>query len=270
MERKVWEKIVGFVEVEKYPALPCPYCKTKSLHLDKASISYRKAICSGTTALIEEAHKQKMGVVTEAFNANVLLGVLVGFGAIASTIPREPAKFICFFKCQSCDMDVSATGTSQYAENRNKYSQKISPLIKVEYFTPPLPIFNVDSLVPATVKKELLQAFNHYHSDLCSSGTKLRRSIEKLCHELGFQEKNLHCSLSSLEKAHPREGRLLNSLKLLGNEAVHSDMVNEEDLLDAFEVQEFVLGIFERIREENKIQEKANKLLLKYDKQSNN
>lgn len=140
MERKVWEKIVGFVEVEKYPALPCPYCKTKSLHLDKASISYRKAICSGTTALIEEAHKQKMGVVTEAFNANVLLGVLVGFGAIASTIPREPAKFICFFKCQSCDMDVSATGTAQYVENRNKYSQEISPLIKVEYFTPPLPI----------------------------------------------------------------------------------------------------------------------------------
>ena len=216
MERKVWEKIVGFVPVEKYPVLLCPYCKTKNLTLDDSSVIYRKVECSGTKALIDKNKKQEMDLVEGAFKANAWLGILVGIGTIASIVNMEPAKFICFFKCKNCEMDVSATGTSQYPTLKNQHSKKSSPLIKVEYFSPPLPIFDINPLVPELVKNELLQAFNHYHSDLCSSGTKLRRSIEKLCHELGFKEKKLHYSLSSLEKVYPREGQLLNSLKLLG------------------------------------------------------
>jgi hypothetical protein len=69
-----------------------------------------------------------------------------------------------------------------------------------------------------------------------------------------------------MEKQFPEEADLLHSLKLLGNEATHSDSVNEEDLLDAFEVQEFVLGLFERIKDKKQIADTANKLKQKFNK----
>lgn len=68
-----------------------------------------------------------------------------------------------------------------------------------------------------------------------------------------------------MAKTFPTEAKLLHSLKLLGNEATHSDSVKEEDLLDAFEVQEFVLGLFNRIEAQKQVESKANKLMLKFD-----
>lgn len=115
----------------------------------------------------------------------------------------------------------------------------------------------------------MLQSFNHFHSDPHSSGAKLRRSIETMCSELNFKEKNLHAMLSSMEKEFPREAQLLDSLKLLGNAASHRDSVSEEDLLDAFEVQEYVLGLFDRIKEKKEVEETSKRLMEKFGKKPN-
>jgi Domain of unknown function (DUF4145) len=265
MNREIWEKIVGFVSIQNYPILPCPYCMNYSLSIDKESVSYRKASCSSTSALIAKETSNNIQDISDVLEKNIFLGVLMGIGVIATSKPKEPAKFISFFKCENCVGSVSATGTSQYPIVSNSQNSSESPLIKVEYFSPPIPIFDVSSSVPSVIKKEVLQSFNHFHSDICSSGANLRRSVEKLCFDLGYKEKNLHRSISAMEKQFPREAVLLHSLKLLGNEAAHSDMVNEEDLLDAFEVQEFVLGIFDRIKTEEIIKDKANKLKHKFE-----
>jgi hypothetical protein len=235
-----------------------------SLSIDAKSISYRKAIHPEKSAILAKEINSNRQDVSDAFKTNTFLGVLVGIGTILLNTKKAPAKFTCFFKCKNCGGDVSATGTSQHPiSNQNPID---APSLKVEYFSPPIPIFNISSLVPIPVREEVLQSFNHFHSDLSSSGAKLRRSIEKLCSELGFKEKNLHCSISSMEKQFPEEADLLHSLKLLGNEATHSDSVNEEDLLDAFEVQEFVLGLFERIKDKKQIADTANKLKQKFNK----
>lgn len=266
MNRQIWQKIKGFVSLQNYPVLPCPYCANDSLTIDEKSIGYRKAIHPEKTAVLAKEMKTNQKEVTEAFQSKTFLGVLVGIGTMFMSAQKTPAKFICFFKCANCGGEVSATGTSQHAIRINDQVSVDTPSLKVEYFSPPIPIFNISSLVPIPVREEVLQSFNHFHSDLASSGAKLRRSIEKLCLELGFKEKNLHCSLSAMEKDYPEEVELLHSLKLLGNEATHSDEVNEDDLLDAFEVEEFVLGLFERTQEKKQIVETAKKLKQKFNK----
>ena len=47
-----------------------------------------------------------------------------------------------------------------------------SSSIKVEYFSPPIPLFNISNNIPENIREEILQAFNHFHSDITSSGTK--------------------------------------------------------------------------------------------------
>lgn len=83
---------------------------------------------------------------------------------------------------------------------------------------------------------------------------------------MGFKGRNLHDSITEMAKSYPQEAHLLNSLRLLGNDATHSDAVSEEDLLDAFEVQEFVLGIFERDKLKKQAEKTAAKLTSKFDK----
>ncbi len=263
MNRITWETIVNFTNVNKYPILPCPYCKETNLEIDKSSITYRKVTCEDTSSLIQEDIRSQVATVATIAEKNILLGAILGFGAIATYKGKEPAKFLSFFSCNNCGEHVTATGTAQLVEKNNQENTN-SSLIKVEYFSPPIPVFAISPNVPIAIQREVLQSFNHFHSDLSSSGAKLRRSIERMCSELGFKEKNLHSSISSMEKEFPREAKLFNSLKLIGNEATHGYTVNEEDLLDAFEVQDFVLGLFDRIKEEREIEEKSRKLEEKF------
>lgn len=266
MNRDIWEKIINFIPIKEYPSLPCPYCNNTSLFIDATSIKYRKSNCSKTTELIDNKTKEQLQVSADICEDNVFFGVLHGICTLVTTKHKQPAKFVCFFTCRNCESDVSATGTSQYPiASQNKDPLNL-PLIKVEYFSPPIPIFNISNSVPIKIKNEVLQSFNHFHSDLCSSGTKLRRSIEMLCEELGYKEKNLHFTISSMEKDFPKEANLLHSLKLIGNEATHSDSISEEDLLNAFEVQDFVLTIFDRLEQEKIINERAAKLNVKFNK----
>lgn len=268
MDRNIWESIVGFVSLQNYPALPCPYCMTRSLTIDQASISYSKPIRPETSAVLTRKMDSERQEISEPYNSKTFVGVLAQIFTTISNLQKRYVKFVCFLKCQRCGEVVSATGTGicQLPSGAQDYSSTENPLLKVEYFSPPIPIFNVSSKVPRPVREEVLQSFNHFHCDLPSSGAKLRRSMEKLCVELGIKEKTLHNSLTAMEKSFPKEAGLLQSLKLLGNEATHADSVTEEDLLDAFEVQEFVLEMFDRIETEKQIEDKANKLRARFDR----
>ena len=242
---------------------------SKSLVIDSGSINYRKVALHEKTTFITKEMNSELQRYSDISKQNTFLGVLLSVGAAISSMQKEYSKFICFFKCKSCGGDVSVAGTSQHPLGGKHNASTENPLLKVEYFSPPVPIFVVDQRVPLPVKNEVLQSFNHFHSDICTSGAKLRRSIEKLCSELGFNEKNLHSSITAMGAQFPREAELLHSLKLLGNEATHADSVNEEDLLNAFEVQEYVLGMFERIEAERQADEKAKNLKIKFDRPKN-
>jgi hypothetical protein len=268
MNRKTWETIIDFIPINEYPILPCPNCKEESLAFDPKSITYRIVKCDKTLSVIQSETMQKVDDVVNIFERNKALGVLAGIVSFAMHDYKKPAKFVGFLSCSNCFMSVSATGTAHYIEQSNMQKKVLSHLIKVEYFSPPIPIFNLSKNVPEKIYGEVLQSFNHFHADINSSGLKLRRAIEKMCTELGFQEKNLHASISAMEKQYPREAELLHTLKLIGNEATHADSVNEEDLIDAFEVQEVVLKVFDRLFDEKKVEEQKNRLLNKFNKKN--
>lgn len=266
MNKDIWKSLINFTPLRRYPTLPCPYCMGQTLAVDQNSIQYRKAVHPEKSAVLLKEQNSKKIEATVAFKEATWLGVLTSFAHALTDINKSPAKFVCFCICSNCKGQVSATGTALVSTSANNQLGYDLPAIKVEYFSPPIPIFPIHADIPDSVKSEVLQAFNHFHADTFSSGTKLRRSIEKLCQEMGFKGRNLHDSITEMAKSYPQEARLLNSLRLLGNDATHSDAVSEEDLLDAFEVQEFVLGIFERDKLKKQAEETAAKLTSKFDK----
>lgn len=262
LNRKVFEQIMGFESINFYPKLPCPYCNQNDLALDRQTITYKIVSLVDAPKIVKKEMRENLDLVENTYKENKLLGILAGVAVGAAVVSERHAKFICFFTCKNCSKNVSSTGTMKL----DKTERLNSSSIKVEYFSPPIPLFNLSNNIPENIREEILQAFNHFHSDITSSGTKLRRVVEKMCFDLGFKEKNLHASISSLSKIYPKEGALLHSLKLLGNDAVHSDNLEIRDLLNAFEIIDFVLHLYERVAQEKMINEKALELEEKFAK----
>lgn len=269
MKREIWESIIDYISITNYPVLPCPYCKQDTLNIEIENVIYREVTCDKTACLIQQETLQKAKDVRDVFEKNQWAGIFYGILSVAEHKNKIPSKFIGFLSCSNCNGQVSATGTAQFITDTAVNTKEPLPhLIKIEYFSPPIPIFIVSDNVPKEIFSEILQAFNHFHSDLNSSGAKLRHAIEKMCAELGYKEKNLHATITAMAKDFPKEAKYLHSIKLLGNEASHAGGVEEKDLLNAFTVLEYVFGIFNRIKEEEILNISADKLVEKFDKKA--
>nr|WP_181726109.1 DUF4145 domain-containing protein [Polaromonas sp.]QJS06441.1 hypothetical protein [Polaromonas sp.] len=240
----LWKKLKNFISPNNYPVLPCPYCNSMKLKLQLDTFEYR-GVPSNVGNFSVNRHKSvAISGFATAFKEEKFLDLLYhGFMAFDHN-KYDPGKFIVFFQCEDCFNTVSATGSALIP---NQFSDENSLItIKAEYFSPSLPIFPIEDCIPATIVEELLYAFNYFHSDLPASGGKLRRAMEKMCVELGFSEKTLHKSIQAMTIKFPEEGAWLATLKLVGNEATHSDGLDETDLLYSFGIFEAALLIFKR------------------------
>lgn len=263
MNREVFEKIVGFVSVNNYPVLPCPYCLENELVINNDTLNYELInIKDCNSSIVTKEYDENLSLAKDIYEENKFFGVLATFAVGGMLLMEKHAKFICFFTCNNCMKSVSSTGTLKLDRDENIDRGSM----KIEYFSPPIPIFKLSDNIPIDIRNELIQVFNHFHADLNSSGAKLRRAIEKLCLDLGFKEKNLHFTITKMKDKYPVESELLDSLKLLGNEATHSDAVTENDLLDALEVMDYVLSLYNRKKELQLANEKALKLKEKFKK----
>ncbi|RWX52721.1 DUF4145 domain-containing protein [Photobacterium chitinilyticum] len=250
--KRTWESLINFHNVKLYPKLPCPYCGSNTLHLDLDSAQFKPLSNAAYKSYLD-----KVGLfddIKKELEENVFFGLLSSIEKISEQKNYSGAQFTAFFSCELCSESVSSVGMAQLSidgivEKNN---------IKVEFFNPPIPMFKLESSTPVTINEELLKAFNYFHSDISSSGSKLRRAMEKLCNESGCTERNLNRNIQEFAKLYPQEGRWLKSLKLVGNEATHSDGVSEQDILDSFEIFEVVLDIFRR----KQIEDKINKTVL--------
>jgi hypothetical protein len=176
---------------------------------------------------------------------------------------NQPSHFAGFFRCKVCDQSVVSMGLAK--KPSMKEGSGVT-MIKVEGFNPPIPIIALQEFVPSPINCELMRSFSYYHSDICASGSMLRRAVEKTCLELGHKQKTLHASIDSFKREHPEEGSLLEALKLVGNEATHSDGIAEEDILDSYEVLSLVLELFRRKKMHQKAKSIAGKLSTKHNK----
>ena len=279
MNTSKWKSILGFVALDKYPNLPCPYCHQETLNIDSSSIVSRKVsdnykkIASRHFHLAqnkkEEERLEQNQLMKDMWNSNSLIGVL-GAAAVFANVVVTPryhyCKFTAFMTCASCNDNVAVIGLSQEHTKAIPNETQLLPVYKIEQFSIPVPMFEISPIVPASIQFELLGAFNYFHIDTNSSASKLRRAIEKFCIELGMKPNALARQIKELETKYPTEASFLNTLRLVGNGGVHSDNVDEDDLLLAFDIVEEVLALFPRLAKLERLKAPQAQLEDKFDK----
>jgi hypothetical protein len=274
-----WKSILGFVTLDNYPNLPCPYCQHEALNIEKDSIVSRmvsekyKKIASRHFNLEQEKLKQdginQTEQVKELLEFQGFTGLLGAVDLEVNKVGKSGyhfCKFTAFMVCGNCSDNVAVTGLSQEHKKKTANEIQLPALYKVDHFSVPIPMFNIHTLVPVSIQFELLGAFSYFHVDTSSSANKLRRAIEKFCAELGVEGNNLGRQIEQLKKSHPVEADLLNTLRLVGNEGTHSDGVLEDDLLMAFDIVEEVLTIFPRLDKLKRLKAPQAILSEKFDK----
>ena len=259
MNEQIWKSIAGFVPVNEYPKLPCPYCGIDELCLDPESVRTKplpakyKEMAGRHYRDLEKEQKARVAQnnkdLKEAYEEDTFLGILIGVGSVLAEISRDiesMAQTTAFLECSKCKGAVSAVGLAKVFTSKSKTNLVRPSEVKFEYFTPSVPMMALSKNLPRTIRLELMDAFKHYHFDPPSSASKLRRAIEKFCIDNEAQGKNLHRQIESLKTFLPLEAQYLEALKLVGNEGTHSDGVNEDDLLLAFQVIQYVLEHYDR------------------------
>lgn len=266
-DQKLWRRLIHPHGLRTYPTLPCPYCGAIALSVDLNSLSIREyPATAGFPQPAEKMVAHRSKILSDAMKSENLLGILGGVAGAVELVGMRWSKFIAFFTCDQCGKSVASIGTA--SRSHKLVDDDMAYSLKVDAFSPPVLLFKLQSVNPASVNAELTQAFAYFHSDLTASGAKLRRAVEKFCDELGYGVGTLHKRIEALRSSFPIEGELLSTLKLVGNEATHSDGIDEEDLLLAFDLFEVCLDIFRRKESESRARETLAKLDSKFRKPS--
>lgn len=275
MDLTLWKRISGFTELNSYPLLPCPHCNRVALQIDSDSIQFRaikqNTLLGSSRKYRSEKQNKKQDLEKKQETINkadgfwlpVLGSLYITYIDSIDPIHGSSFLFNCFFTCGSCSESVTAAGVLLESHNgANDSSRKI----KVEHFSPTVPMFPLSANTPNQISEELFDAFKHFHFDPPSSASKLRRAIENFCNDLKVEGNNLNRKIQNLSKLHPQEASYLEPLKLIGNEGAHGSDVDELDLLYAFQMFQFVLELYDRQARFDSLQETYQKLASKLGK----
>lgn len=123
-----------------------------------------------------------------------------------------------------------------------------------KFFLPNLRFFDLNHKdIPNQIKAQIDSSFSLYYTDTAACANKIRTSIELILDNLNApishrgktnklsKFKSLHQRIENFKKRKPHICKLLLALKVVGNEGSHNEKVNNEDVLDAFEILEQVI-----------------------------
>jgi len=262
LHKDLFVSLLSGTYIDKFPDLPCPGCSKVSLKLSRREIKWRKSKRQYDPSKFSD----------DDFDSGILLGFLKVVGAVFEQAQWVQSRFTGFLKCANCDELVAVIGRGRqptdYAKRTYGYSQELFP----EYFSPPIPLFELKSEFPDQVKLELVKSFATYFSDAALSGSRMRVSVELLLDHLGIEKyrkdktgetiktqsgKNQKLSLDARIKVLSDEyadySKSLLAIKSIGNEASHNTEIDRRDLLDAYQILDHVLTqifVVPRINEE--------------------
>lgn len=263
-DKAFWLGLVDFKDAGAYPNLPCPYCRSNGLAINLEHLSFRNIPRLSINNTLTKSLEAKSRRVDSLIKENKFFGILLGLAEFAEELYYTNTKFTGFIQCNSCGGEVAVVGTAKVPNS--KAPDGVQHKLKAEYFSPSIPMFDPPAETPIGVLNEVIQAFNHFHSDPVASGGKLRRALEQVCRELGFDKGSLNNSIQEMRKIYPKEAEWLMPLKMVGNEAVHAEGVDEEDLARSFVVLEQVLDIFRRRAREAEIEKEIPRLTEKFQR----
>jgi hypothetical protein len=163
-------------------------------------------------------------------------------------------RFACLLECV-CGETVAALGTQsvegQYSEAPEDPTIDYGDEFKVLLFQPPLPLIRVPENTPPTVRDEVISSFRLFWLDSEGCGNRIRSTVERLLtwagvkrSTIGFKRRrvplSLHSRIELFGKREPQVAEQLMAIKWVGNAGSHVDPITRNDLLDGYEMLEYV------------------------------
>jgi hypothetical protein len=110
------------------------------------------------------------------------------------------------------------------------------------FFLPAPPIISLPGKCPSEVTSQVELAFSLYWPDLDAAGTRLGISIERLLDSVGAAaHQNLDERIKLYKTKEPELGDCLLAIKWLRNDATHVTGLSAYEVLEGFEILEYVL-----------------------------
>jgi len=163
-------------------------------------------------------------------------------------------RFAGFLQCNmpSCKEVASISGNSpnNYFENydEDEHIQELKNIFVVKSIYPsPIPI-QMPQKTPEPIVEAVMSASGLIWSSSEAAGNQIRQTVELMLDEFGIPSKSgngkritLHSRIEEFAKIDPENGDILLATKWLGNSGSHAGGITRDDVLDAFDMVEYVL-----------------------------
>ncbi len=175
----------------------------------------------------------------------------------------EVSKFNLMMICdrQDCGEVVAVLGDVTWSKNPAEVADDGTPIGDGEWewflvpkcFNPPLSIVRVPEDTPGSVFSSIRRASWNFWADRRSSANHLRAALECLLDHLNVARKaskanrgylSLNARIELLVGIDPAHKKIFNALRKIGNLGSHGDEVGRNDLLDCFQLIEYVLDAY--------------------------
>ena len=233
IDRNIW--ILPFAK-ERFPPWPCPHCNGGKFLLNR------------DTFRLEEAIESIQHRNHDAWEPEWIHGLFTAHLHCSNPNCREKAV-VCGSYRVSDWLDPD-TGQHDFEE-----------VLEPDFICPSPDLFTVPKACPEDIKLEIRKAFSLYWSDLDAAGNRVRTVVELLLDHLKVRKRerkkngkyrhlSLHDRILEFHPKNPDIGEKLLAIKWLGNIGSHGNGLSKDDLIDDFEMIQFVFEeLFERTRE---------------------
>jgi hypothetical protein len=249
--------------------LQCSSCGGGTLKVKNGSLSKRQtnnaAEFNKITQEVAVDNSSLFCLLLECKNCNEVF-------CVAGTVSLKGYHGDCGFEeCLDRYYEYCEQGLDDLYEHYHDY-------YNIKYISPQINIFTIPDQVTDNIKNFLTKSFALFWGDEEASANKIRTVLELLMDHFGIRKTDINkkgkeysLSLNSrlnLFRSQKNFGHLsekLSSIKFLGNAGSHIRSVTKEDLLDAYEILEYVLEeCFQRQERVESVVKKAKNLIIKY------
>lgn len=266
--KESWHKLFkGFNKLHS-PKLPCHEC-------GKAGISISKEQKVALTKPSKTQGKRR----TNAFDAkdSPLLAFINQFSIEFEHEYWKLCRFTAISKCTYCQEGVVISGVAKtlQPEIREliKDHPKINHQLKIypEFFSPPLQIIEVHRNYPDSIRKLLIKSFQVAFCEPASAAICLRKVIENLLDQQKIPRCDkkdkilpLYNRINRFKNGNNVLGKVLEAIKVIGDDGAHTNQLTEENLLEAYRLLNFVLQqLYVKLPEQNQIIEQATNIVVR-------
>jgi hypothetical protein len=133
------------------------------------------------------------------------------------------------------------------------------------FFTPVVHVFDLHKSVPKLVADEMIKSFGLFFNDLSSAANKIRIAVELLLNEFGIAASvYMDRRIKEFKKIQPDVADKLSATKIIGNSGSHVAEISRDDVIDAYEMMEFVFDeLFTRKVRKVEVESIASKIVAK-------